>query len=202
MPGRCAAPPAPAMITFTPAALRALGEGVQPVGRAVGRDDALVVGDAERVERLGGVPHGRPVGLAAHDDRDGLGHACLVVRKKARMYRNTPLAGKRTGFVNLVPPSCPAKSRRAWRRRSFQGQDPDCRRRDRATARRSTSGSAPRMPPRPPATCRPSLPCCSARSSGCRASCDRADEGQGARGECRKRSRSPASSTAAASNAS
>ena len=41
------------------------------------RDDALVVGDAERVERLGGVPHGRPVRLAPHDDRDGLGHAPL-----------------------------------------------------------------------------------------------------------------------------
>ena len=53
--------------------LGALGEGVEPVGRAVGRDDAGLVGDAERVERLGGVPHGRPVGLAAHDDGDGRG---------------------------------------------------------------------------------------------------------------------------------
>ena len=38
MPGRCAAPPAPAMITLKPAALRSLGEGVQPLGRAVGGD--------------------------------------------------------------------------------------------------------------------------------------------------------------------
>ena len=58
--------------------LRALGEGVEPVGRAVGRDDALVVADAERVERLGGMPHGRPVRLAPHDDRDRLGHAPLI----------------------------------------------------------------------------------------------------------------------------
>ena len=73
MPGRCAAPPAPAMITLKPAASRALGEGDQPVGRAMRRDDARVVADAELVERLGGAPHRRPVGLAAHDDRDGFG---------------------------------------------------------------------------------------------------------------------------------
>ena len=48
----------------------ALGEGDQPVGRAVGRDDAVVMGDAERIERVGGVAERRPVGLAAHDDGD------------------------------------------------------------------------------------------------------------------------------------
>ena len=34
---------------------RALGEGDEPVGRAVGGDDLRFVGDAERVERLGRV---------------------------------------------------------------------------------------------------------------------------------------------------
>jgi hypothetical protein len=48
MPGRCAAPPAPAMITLKPSASRAAGEIVEPVGRAVGRDDARFVADAAR----------------------------------------------------------------------------------------------------------------------------------------------------------
>ena len=50
--------------------LGALGEVIQPVGRAVGRDDPRVVRDAQRFQRFGGVAHGRPVGLAAHDDGD------------------------------------------------------------------------------------------------------------------------------------
>ena len=40
IPGRCAAPPAPAMIARKPAPGRRLGVGEQPVGRAVRRDDA------------------------------------------------------------------------------------------------------------------------------------------------------------------
>ena len=72
MPGRCAAPPAPAMMTLKPSRLRALGEGDEPVGGAMGGDDPRVIADAERFERLGGAAHDRPVRLAAHDDRDGL----------------------------------------------------------------------------------------------------------------------------------
>ena len=45
----------------------------QAFGRAVGGDDPVVMGDAERIERRGGMAHGRPVGLAAHDDGDGRG---------------------------------------------------------------------------------------------------------------------------------
>ena len=52
--------------------LRALGEGDQPVGRAMGGDDPRVVADAKRLERLGGAAHDRPIGLAAHDDGDRL----------------------------------------------------------------------------------------------------------------------------------
>ena len=55
MPGRCAAPPAPAMITLKPAALAPLGEGVHPLRRAVGRDDLGLVGDAQG--RPGSRPH-------------------------------------------------------------------------------------------------------------------------------------------------
>ena len=39
MPGRCAAPPAPAMITLRPRSLRRMGIIVEPLGRAVGRND-------------------------------------------------------------------------------------------------------------------------------------------------------------------
>ena len=48
--------------------LRALGEGIEPFRSAVGGDDAGLVADVERVERLGGMFHGLPVGLAAHDN--------------------------------------------------------------------------------------------------------------------------------------
>ena len=51
-----------------------------------------------------------------------------------------------------------------------KAQDPNAVARGRATARRSTSEQPSRTRARPPATSRPSLPCCSARSSACRAS--------------------------------
>ena len=44
MPGRCAAPPAPAMITLKPVSFARMGELVEALGRAVGGDDARVVG--------------------------------------------------------------------------------------------------------------------------------------------------------------
>ena len=52
---------------------RALGEFVEAVRGAVRRNDVLVEADLEGVQRLGGVAHGRPIGLAPHDDRDGFG---------------------------------------------------------------------------------------------------------------------------------
>jgi len=51
--------------------LCALGEGYESVRRAVGRDDAGVIGNAQDVQGLGGMSHGRPIGLAAHDDGNG-----------------------------------------------------------------------------------------------------------------------------------
>ena len=68
MPGRWAAPPAPAMITLSPRSARGLGIGIEPLRRAMGGDDARLEGDAQRFQRLGGALHGLPVGLAAHDD--------------------------------------------------------------------------------------------------------------------------------------
>src|SRR5204863_5107109 len=72
--------------------LRALREGIEPVPGAVRRDDALVVGYAQRLEGLGGVPHGRPIGLAPHDDRNGFGrHArpLSAPAEKKAPYRRT-----------------------------------------------------------------------------------------------------------------
>jgi hypothetical protein len=55
------------------AALRAACILIEPLGRAVGRDDAGFVADAEPVEGLGRVLHRLPIGLAAHDDADRAG---------------------------------------------------------------------------------------------------------------------------------
>ena len=52
--------------------LRALGEGDQTVGGAMGGDDPRLMSDAKRVQRLGGAAHDRPIRLAAHDDGDRL----------------------------------------------------------------------------------------------------------------------------------
>ena len=55
--------------------LGALGECDQPVRRTVGRDDARLMGYAERGQRFGGVAHGFPVRLASHNNGDGRGHS-------------------------------------------------------------------------------------------------------------------------------
>ena len=57
--------------------LEALGLGAlrkceKPFGRPVRRDDAGLETDAQALERLGGMAHRCPVGLAAHDDGDGV----------------------------------------------------------------------------------------------------------------------------------
>ena len=57
MPGRWAAPPAPAMITLNPAACAPLAKAYMPLRRAVGRDDRLLAGDAQLVEHVAGGLH-------------------------------------------------------------------------------------------------------------------------------------------------
>lgn len=67
--------------------LGALGKGIEAFRRAVGGDDPRVVGDTERVERLGGVAHGRPVGLAAHDDGHRRRHVAAPAGWRPRRSR-------------------------------------------------------------------------------------------------------------------
>ena len=70
MPGRCAAPPAPAMMTFRPRCASVAGIVAQPVRRPMCGHDPCLVRHRQPVERLGGMAQRRPVGLAAHDDAD------------------------------------------------------------------------------------------------------------------------------------
>ncbi len=77
----------------------AMGEVVQPLRRAMRRDDQRLIADLERVEGFGGVFHRGPVGLTAHDDRDRFFSHCAPTiphpwRKEARDYRFRPPAGK------------------------------------------------------------------------------------------------------------
>ena len=54
-----------------------LGKAVEPFGRAMGRNDPRLVRHSQCLQCLGGMLHGRPVGLAPHDDGNrliGSGH--------------------------------------------------------------------------------------------------------------------------------
>ena len=122
MPGRWAAPPAPAMITSMPRACARRCVFEQQVGRAVGGDDAGLVGDAELVERLGRGAHRLPVGSRAHDDADQWFHREILassegVRRssnKSRSERNSSrdarlaAAGSTRSLVALVMSACRA----------------------------------------------------------------------------------------------
>lgn len=50
---------------------RAIGKIIKAIRRAVGGNDAGFVFHVQRIQRIGGILHGLPVGLAAHDDGDG-----------------------------------------------------------------------------------------------------------------------------------
>ena len=65
MPGRCAAPPAPAMITRSPRPAAAAPYVDHLAGRAVRGDDVDLVRHAELAERVGRGLHHRPVGVAS-----------------------------------------------------------------------------------------------------------------------------------------
>ena len=88
MPGRWAAPPAPAMITSMPRPARRDGVFEQQVGRAVRGDDLRLVGNAELVERLGRGAHRLPVGSRAHDDANQWFHR-EILSNKVRIERNS-----------------------------------------------------------------------------------------------------------------
>ena len=68
-PGRCAAPPAPQMITFSPRD-RAGNVFFQAMRIAMRGNDFGFAGDAEFLQRIGGGFHGGPVGIAAHQNTD------------------------------------------------------------------------------------------------------------------------------------
>ncbi len=67
MPGRCAAPPAPATITLSPRAAARRGVLEEQVRRAVRAHDLRLGGHAELVERLHRVTHRFPVASGPHD---------------------------------------------------------------------------------------------------------------------------------------
>ena len=77
---------------------RALGEFDQAVRRAMRRDDAGVEVYVQRRQGFAGVAHGRPIGLAAHDDGDGrrdFGHGIEARRlRKATCLEHVPQKGK------------------------------------------------------------------------------------------------------------
>ena len=68
IPGRWAAPPAPAISTRRPAGRRLLAEGDHVVRGPVGRDHPYLVRHAEALEHLDGPLHHGQVRRAAHDD--------------------------------------------------------------------------------------------------------------------------------------
>ena len=68
MPGRCAAPPAPAMMTRSPRPAAADPYPTISRGHTVGGHHVGLVGDAELVQGVRGRAHHRPVRIAAHDD--------------------------------------------------------------------------------------------------------------------------------------
>ena len=70
IPGRCAAPPAPAIRTRSPRAAAPFSVAEQQVGRAVRGDDAHLVRDAQLAQRRRRGPHRLEVRAAAHDDAD------------------------------------------------------------------------------------------------------------------------------------
>ncbi len=85
MPGRWAAPPAPAMIAFSPRLRRAFGIREHLVGHAVGRDDPRFVRNAELGENLGRGAQGFPVAAGAHHhahDHGGVAQSALPVQKR------------------------------------------------------------------------------------------------------------------------
>src|ERR1039457_6572520 len=72
---------------FEAGRLGALGKGEQPVRGAMRGDDVFLAGDAERSQRVGGVAHGLPVGLASHDDGDRGGHTVNSFRESKNIGR-------------------------------------------------------------------------------------------------------------------
>src|SRR5262249_31368955 len=83
----------------------AFGKSIKTIGSAVGGHDLGLIAEGQRVQGFGGVLHGRPVGLAAHDDRDRfcrhehpLDRHVAGPQKEGADYRNGLSTGKTTGL--------------------------------------------------------------------------------------------------------
>src|SRR5690606_5800645 len=97
-------------------ALGALGEGDKPVGRAVRRDDAVVMLDAKGVEDITGVTEGCPVRLAAHENGNGrrcLHHELCLLRRTGGADYSVREPCRKAAFGEL-----PAQAMISGRRRS------------------------------------------------------------------------------------
>ena len=121
MPGRWAAPPAPAMMTSRP---RCGGGGVfeQQVGVRWAETTRTSCGNAELLECLGGGPHRVPVRLRAHDDADERFHCVIAAAWKAD-FEAAGLEQRRGAAAGTARAKRPRRCRgahapRAWRPRS------------------------------------------------------------------------------------
>jgi len=70
MPGKWAAPPAPAMMAFRPRPAAASAYAEHVVRHAVGGNHARLKADTKLLENLDCVLHGVPIRAGTHDDAD------------------------------------------------------------------------------------------------------------------------------------
>ena len=167
MPGRCAAPPAPAMMTSRPRSRARAGVFEQQIRRAVRGDDADLERDAETLERIGRGLERLPVRRRAHDDADQWFHRSIVhcdtavsvgvpagLQQSAQQAKQlAAAAGARADRV----PRAPVAPASATRRAAHAG---------------ATSRAATRQRDRPPAGGRATARCARARAARARsASC-------------------------------
>ena len=97
------------MSTRRPRPAASVAEGEHVVGRAVGRDDAHLVGHAEALEHVDRALHHGQVGRAAHDDGDQ--------RRPGRVTRGRPPPGSVDAVGHRVSrgPARPTRPGRAPR---------------------------------------------------------------------------------------
>ena len=115
-PGRCAAPPAPAMMQRRPRGAGVLRVLEHVVGHPVRGQHARLVGDAEGVELRDRVAHDVPVAVAAHHDADQRCRSCVVPSAPPRCSD-----ARRAAEPRVRPGSCAnlsIRERRGGRARS------------------------------------------------------------------------------------
>src|SRR5947209_2811391 len=91
---------------FQSSALRRLGIFVHRVWRAMGRDDAALMGNAELLEHFSRSAHRLPIGLASHDDADERrgrcgGHNSLRILFVSNVVRRPVTAYVAAGRVGM-----------------------------------------------------------------------------------------------------